>query len=159
MSRILAIDPGPTQSAWLVWDCQLEVITHPTNMGITPNPELLGLLRMFRGLGDAVVIEQVASYGMPVGAEVFETVYWSGRFAEASQPAPVHRLTRLKVKQAICHDSRANDATIRQALIDRFTEPGQPAIGLKANPGPLYGIHHDVWQALAVAVAWADGAR
>lgn len=30
------------------------------------------------------------------------------------------------------------------------------AIGKKATPGKLYGVSADVWQALAVALTWAD---
>ena len=103
---------------------------------------------------DRLVIEQVASFGMAVGAEVFETVYWSGRFAEAVYPLPVDRITRIKVKTHLCHDSRAKDANIRAALIDRY---GGPAALRKG--GDLYGVSKDVWSALAVAVTWADQHR
>ena len=57
---------------------------------------------------------------MPVGAEVFETVYWSGRFAEAYGVEHVERITRVDVKMHLCHTSRAKDGNIRQALIDRL---------------------------------------
>lgn len=168
MSALLAIDPGPEQSAWLVmgpdggiraaakWDNTelLDTIrggylddgrlVDPPHGGLSPD---VGL----------IVIEQVASYGMPVGAEVFETVYWSGRFAEAAHPLPVERLTRLRVKLALCHDSRARDANVRAALIDRYGGK-ERAIGRKAAAGPLYGISGDVWSALALAVAWQEAA-
>ena len=107
------------------------------------------------GLPDVVVIEKVESYGMAVGAEVFGTVLWSGRFAEAAHRVPVVLLPRRAVKLALCADSRAKDANIRQALIDRFG--GSAAIGRKASPGPLYGISRDVWSALAIAVTYTLG--
>ena len=70
-------------------------------------------------------------------------------------------LPRRAVKLALCGDSRAKDANIRQALIDRFG--GSAAVGRKAAPGPLYGITRDVWSALAIAVTYAiapcSGAR
>ncbi len=153
--RVLAIDPGPERSAWLVYDSLIGGLTHPTNAAIMPNAELLANLYQWRGLGNAVVIEQVASYGMPVGAEVFETVYWSGRFAEACQPVPVHRIPRKRVVLHLCNSPRGNDATVRAALIDRFGGK-ERAIGNKRNPGPLYGIKADLWAALAVAVTFAD---
>jgi hypothetical protein len=103
---------------------------------------------------DVVVVEQIESYGMAVGREVFETVHWSGRFTEAAHPLEVVQLPRREVKLALCHDSRAKDANIRAALIDRFGGPS--AIGRKASPGPLYGISRDVWSALAIAVTYAD---
>jgi hypothetical protein len=101
-----------------------------------------------------LVIEQVASYGMPVGAEVFETVFWSGRFAEASVPRRVHRITRKAIVTHLCGSARAKDSNVRQALIDRFG--GTDAIGRKATPGPLYGVTRDVWAALAVAICYVE---
>jgi hypothetical protein len=92
---------------------------------------------------------------MAVGEEVFETVFWSGRFAEAVNPVPVARLGRRAVKLAICGDSRAKDPNIRQALIDRYGGK-ECAIGTKHLPGPLHAIVRDVWAALALGVAWLE---
>ena len=100
-----------------------------------------------------VVIEKIESYGMAVGAEVFDTVFWAGWFAEAVHRVPVVLLPRRAVKLALCGDSRAKDANIRQALLDRFG--GSAAVGRKASPGPLYGISRDVWSALAIAVTYS----
>lgn len=150
---ILAIDPGPAQSAWLAL-----VDGQPNDFGIWPNEQLLealrdrSIVRRFHGIvGTTIVIEQIVSYGMAVGAEVFATVHWSGRFTEAASPTPVVQLPRLKVKQALCHDSRAKDPNIRQALIDRFGGPDAIRKG-----GALYGVSKDVWSALGVAVTWAE---
>lgn len=143
---ILAIDPGSTESALLWWD----------GKGVAaslyrPNDSILERLKQGVGVGWPLVIEKIASFGMPVGAEVFETVYWSGRFAQAYGPELTHRITRIEVKNHLCHSSRAKDSNIRQALIDRFGAPGT-----KKNPGALYGISGDLWSALAVAVTWSD---
>ena len=149
---ILAIDPGSAQSAWLI----LTTDGQPFQFGLDLNSSLLAMLRA-RSLPFAsclVVIEKVESYGMAVGAEVFDTVHWAGRFTEATYPSTVVQLPRRTVKLALCHDTRAKDANIRQALIDRFG--GAAAVGTKKAPGPLYGIHGDVWSALAVAIAYRD---
>ena len=69
------------------------------------------------------------------------------------------RRCRLDVKLHLCKDSRAKDANIRQALLDRFPATGggkTPQIGTKAQPGPLYGIKSHLWAALGVAVTFAD---
>jgi hypothetical protein len=152
----LAIDPGSEQSAWVTLAPGIE---GPDNFGITPNQELLDSLNRGQAKwADVVVIEEIASYGMPVGREVFQTVRWAGRFEEAAcRDTPVEYLRRLAVKTHLCHSAKAKDANIRQALLDRFG--GEHAKGTKRAPGPLYGVSKDVWAALAVAVAWADGAR
>ena len=154
---ILAIDPGTVQSAWVVWNGSL------VEFGIEPNVDLIDRLRSWHNearIGehpflDVAVIEKIESYGMAIGAEVFATVHWSGRFEEALYPStPVVRLSRRDVKLHLCNDSRAKDPNIRQELLDRFG--GKSATGTKKAPGPLYGVHSDLWAALAVAVTYLD---
>ncbi len=146
---IHAIDPGPAKSAIVtLGDDFVRAQTGDNDL-------VLGVVNAAAIYGDKLVIEQIASYGMPVGAEVFETVFWSGRFAQAwEQLRPLSvaiRIPRLAVKVALCHDSRAKDANIRQALIDRF---GGPSCIRKG--GALYKVHGDEWAALAVAVTFKE---
>jgi hypothetical protein len=152
--RLLALDPGTHRTAWIALDL---VTRRPLGFGIEPNEELIGRLRRGGRAFDFVVIEKVESFGMAVGAEVFETVWWSGRFAEAIDPVPVERLGRKAVKLVLCGTDRAKDPNVRQALIDRYGGREQ-AIGTKARPGPLHGVSRDVWAALAVGVAWLERA-
>lgn len=135
---IVAIDPGPQYSALVAWDgAKVEFAKYGLN------EDVLSLLRIMGDSGAPCVIEQIASYGMAVGAEVFETCVWTGRFMEAFGANRVHRITRAHVKMHLCHSMRAKDGNIRQALIDRFG----------------YGISGDLWAALAVAVTWWDQNR
>lgn len=149
---VYGIDPGPAQSAVVelaadgsvTWSAKLE------------NQALLAAVSGFVGL---VAIEKVVSYGMAVGAEVFETVFWSGRFLQfAPDPDKVLRVPRLDVKLHLCHNPRANDANIRAAIIDRYGGK-ERAIGLKKTPGPLHGISSDRWAALAVALVVQDRSK
>lgn len=121
-------------------------------MGFEANETVLASIRPF----DTVVIEGIESFGMAVGKEVFETVFWSGRFAEKA--GVFHRVFRKQVKLHLCGSMKAKDPNIRQALIDRFggVEGKAKAIGKKAEPGPLYGIKSHIWSALAVAVTYSD---
>jgi hypothetical protein len=144
--RVLAIDPGPVESAYVRLECG-EI----TASGKLPNEVLLFCLAP----ADVLAIEMIASYGMPVGAEVFQTCVWVGRFVETWAPKPHRLIYRKDVKLHLCNSPRANDATVRQALIDRFGGK-EKAIGTKRSQGPLYGVKGDVWQALAVAVTFAD---
>ena len=151
--RIWAIDPGPERSALVIYSPSTgRVDEHET----LSNYGVLGLLGCEPI--DALVIEQIAAMGMAVGAEVFETVFWSGRFVEA-WGKNWHRVKRHEVKMHLCRSMRAKDANIRQAIIDRFGPGKDKAIGSKAAKGPLYGIHGDEWSALAVALTWADQHR
>ena len=150
--KVLAIDPGPVQSAWVLYDGRA-VIAH----GLEDNGKVKLFVRHIKVAGWlTVVIEQIASYGMAVGAEVFETCVWTGMFMEAaSENAQVQRMPRRDVKLHLCHSAKAKDSNIRQALIDRFGGK-DAAIGRKADPGPLFGVKADEWQALALAVTWFD---
>ena len=149
---VIGIDPGPEQSAFVRWDGS-RVLGHD----IEPNATLRCRLRSTTAKAEVTVIEQVESYGMAVGRDVFETVHEAGRIYEATR-GERRRLTRRAVKLHLCGSSRAKDSNIRQALIDRFGGTGgrRVAVGLKASPGPLYGIRSHEWAALAVAVTWHD---
>lgn len=149
---ILAIDPGPTQSAWIEYDAgKIGAFAKQDNQTI--------LERLRRDNSGAVlVVEQIAAMGMSVGAEVFETVFWSGRFVEAWEPANWARIKRHEVKMHLCQHPRAKDGNIRQALIDLYGGDSV-ARGRKAAKGPLYGISGDVWAALAVAVTYSAKQR
>jgi hypothetical protein len=124
----------------------------PKGFGKWENHELSDML--VDATANAFVIEKIESFGMAVGAEVFETVFWSGRFAQALG-GDFHRIGRKDVKMHLCHSMRATDANIRCALIDKFGGK-DAAIGRKANPGPLYGISKDCWSALAVGITWLE---
>jgi hypothetical protein len=92
-----------------------------------------------------------------VGREVFETVFWTGRFFEAAtrRGAAVSRLPRKTIKIHLCGSARAQDSNIRVALCDRFGG-SERAKGTKKAPGPLFGIKSHEWAALALAVTWSD---
>lgn len=102
---------------------------------------------------DKLVIEMIASYGMPVGKEVFETCVWIGRFVELAkiQNIDIAYVYRKDEKMNICHNMKAKDSNIRQALIDRFGP-----VGTKKNPGWFYGFKADIWSAYAVGITYLD---
>lgn len=144
MNAVLAIDPGPVLSAFVVWDGH-KTIRH----GHVSNNDLLSFLAEYADQFSNVC-ERIASYGMPVGREVFETCFWTGRFIQQAN-GQMSLLERGKVKMHLCQSMRAKDGNIRQALIDRIGPQGT-----KKNPGPTYGISGDVWAALALAVTYHD---
>jgi hypothetical protein len=149
---IYALDPGPTVSHLV----ELHENGHPIEARSLQNDLMLALLVGAPQETAVLVIEQVAGMGRPVGAEVFETVFWSGRFAQAWERAGGQwaRLPRRAVKIALCGSMQANDASIRMALLNRYGPGKEAAVGRKAAPGPLYGIRADLWQALALGVVY-----
>ena len=154
---ILGIDPGPEKSGYAIWDtCQTEIIPK-FGVGVRENGYIIDIAS--GGPHDILAIEMIASYGMPVGKSIFETCVWIGRFIQAATRSKCYRATRKEICLHLCNSPRGKDATIRQALIDRFPATGGgkcPQIGIKAAKGPLYGVKGDAWSALAVALYCAD---
>ena len=144
---VLAIDPGTEKSGYVLFDG-----TTITGHGTAANDDILTLIDA--QCYDQIAVEMVSSYGQRVGREVFETVYWTGRFDERARlyRCPAERITRREIKNWICPNvSKSNDSAIRLSLIDMWGGK-EEAVGRKAAPGPLYGIKSHAWAALAVAV-------
>ena len=149
---IIAIDPGNVQSGYCVID---QKTLRPLEFGKIDNEELLKKLESAAKQGWRwAVIEMVASYGMSVGRDVFDTTFWIGRFYQVlSSWCPVRMMCRIEEKKHICHDSRANDTAIRRALIDRFAAHDlKNGKGTKKAPDFFYGFKADVWAAYALGL-------
>lgn len=169
--KVLAIDPGPQKSAWVILDG-----VNVVDFNIEDNDSI-----SFRKT-DHLAIEMIASYGMAVGAEVFETCVWIGRFIEMLHDRGHTKIYRKDVCLNLCGSVRAKDSNVRQALIDRYGGQSTAIGGVKCRkckgkgwfgagrpvcadcngrtwenpPGPLHGITADVWQALGVGVTFQD---
>lgn len=149
---ILAIDPGPEKSAYVILE---QIYGGPSYSGppgkfqlgeLIHNADMRDFLRTQSLRRDIrLAIEMVACFGMAVGAEVFDTCRWIGRFEER-WGGHVQRVYRKDVKIHLCNSMKAKDANIRQALIDKYGP-----VGTKKNPGPLRGVSGHLWAALAVA--------
>ena len=155
---ILAIDPGNVESAY----CLIDSETYkPILFEKINNEDLilkLGILLKEYNVF-AVVIEKIASYGMAVGASVFDTCIWIGRFYEASisYVGAIDYIYRKEEKINICGSMKAKDSNIRQALIDRFAKfDFKNGKGVKGNKDFFYGFSKDIWAAYAVGITWLD---
>jgi hypothetical protein len=148
MSVIFSIDPGTSQSAFLVLDTDTYEII---DKGKVENDVLIGMVKT--GYFDILAIEGFQSFGMPVGKEVFDTAYYIGRLLQIAEDlgSKTRMVYRSDVKMHHCHTPRAKDANIRQVMLDRFG-----AQGTKKNQGKTYGISKDIWSALAIATYVAD---
>ena len=150
--KILCIDPGCTESAYVLMDKDYK----PLEFGKVENIKMLCLVDEFLICGNAedkFVIEMVASYGMAVGKEVFETVFWIGRFWQAYDGLRT-KVYRKDVKMNLCGQTKARDSNIIQALKDRFGDKGTVK-----QKGWFYGFKKDIWQAYAVGITYLDALK
>jgi len=130
----LAIDPGNERSAYVVLDG-----SRLLDRGIAANAAVLDLVGRRVGRWSAgarpnhLAIEMIASYGMPVGREVFDTCVWIGRFVQAWK-GPHTYVYRREVKLHLCGHTRAKDGNVRAALINgrRSASPSRTATGQRA---------------------------
>jgi hypothetical protein len=139
---ILAIDPGCSQSGYVIWDGSII-----REKGIVDNSEMFSVLS--KREYTLCLIEMIACYGMAVGKEVFDTCRFIGQL-EYACPTDYELVYRKDVKLHHCNSIRAKDSNIIQVLKDRFPQ------GNKKNPGITYGVKSHIWQALAIAVMWTD---
>lgn len=145
MNLLLAIDPGTVESGFVLMQGQRII-----QSGVLENHAILKMIG--ESSATTLAIEMIASYGMPVGKEVFQTCVWVGRFQQVwHSPESVKLVFRKDVKLHLCGTPKAKDANIRQALLDKLGPQGK-----KAAPGPTYGVRSHAWAALAVAVTVAQ---
>lgn len=166
---ILAIDPGPECSSWVLWDPTAEQVLAGADQVANADLEIMlysyeNLTTGLRKLGlverpevRQLVVERPVVMGMQaVTAALMETSYWSGVFAGA-WPGLVDRLTYHKVRCQLA-GSKCKEPEVKQAIISRFAPNGhgKDGKGTKKAPGPFYGVTGHMWSAVAVAVAWGD---
>ena len=153
--RILAIDPGNTESGYAFIEMpEFKLI----DFGKAENHTLVNTCGWLIPSTDAVAIEMVASYGMPVGKDVFETCVWIGRFTQMLQGMNPSYVYRKDEKMTLCGSMKAKDSNIKQELINRYAKHDfKSGKGTKKNPDTFYGVAKDVWQAIAVGVTYYEG--
>lgn len=140
--KVAGLDPGPEYSALVVLSPGGAILKGEK----LPNKSLLKVLADAQPM--QLAIETLQSFGMPVGAEVFNTAIWVGRYIQLAETAghAWQLVKRTEVKLHHCGTVRAKDADIRRQMIQKFGAPGT-----KKNPGATFGITGDIWSALAIA--------
>lgn len=147
LTRLLAnpvagVDPGPVQSAIAYYNGKaIRALT-------VDNVVLIESFRIEQ-VPQHICIEKMQSFGMPVGAEVFETCIWIGRYFEVlkSKGVEVTLMARPTIKAHIVGTVRSKDKDVRAALIQR--------LGVEVTKD----ITGHQWAALAVAVCLYDELR
>lgn len=176
--KIMAIDPGTTESAYVILDDQYQIIS-ADKVG---NDVVLSIIADAPGL-DAVIIEDIeprysstdrSAAGAVMGQSTIETIKAFGRFSwqAALRGLMVGSIFRRDERSCLIPTKRNGlpplpetapkhaDGQIRASLIRRFARHDQErGRGTKANPDTFYGFHGDMWQAMAVGVTWLDQAK
>ena len=159
---IFAIDPSNIHSSYLIWNGR-EILGKSDKVTVNgkdfkhrfPNPiiekHIVCAKHSYSDL--EVVIETLQCFGMPIGDSIIKTAFEIGRFQRFLELSNIkyHMVKRTDIKMHHCSTTRAKDSNIRQALIDRFGEPGR-----KKEPGLTYGLAKDLWSAFAIATYWYD---
>jgi hypothetical protein len=160
---LLAIDPGPTKSAYVLWDTEKHDFVRDDDgksvIGLAENHFVMGFVHEIctphQGvrfpLPELVAIETPQNYGNQMGRETLETLIFVGRLIEI-----VYRLqsttTKLYARPSIKGQvGGRNDSEIRSSLIMRY--------GASRKGEKLEGVKNDIWAALALAVALEENAK
>lgn len=173
--KIMAIDPGTTESAYVILDNQYQILS-ADKVG---NDVILSIIADAPGL-DAVIIEDIeprysssdrSAAGAVMGQSTIETIKAFGRFSwqAALRGLMVGSIFRRDERSCLVPTKRNGlpplpetapkhaDGQIRASLIRRFARHDQErGRGTKANPDTFYGFCGDMWQAMAVGVTWLD---
>lgn len=160
---LLAIDPGTTQSAYVILDAD----KRPVEFQKIRNGELLSRIELAHCSAtrwtqiDAVAIE-MPGVAMVSGGEIFHTCRWVGKFEHAwNRQQDVHgRMSELVYRKDVkLHllgrlNQKGSDKLIRAALIAKYGGPTAIRKG-----GPLHRVAGDCWAALSVALTYLDAPR
>ena len=156
--RVIAIDPGNTQSALCIIDANT---LRPLEILLAENNEVRKFIKELQtDEFDYAAIEMLQSYGNLIGKDVLDTAVWIGRFYEVlkrklgKDPTMIYRKEEAS---HICQSSRAGDSEIRRALIDRFcTHDFRSGRGTIKNPDFFQGFKKDLWAAYAVGLTYIE---
>jgi len=163
---LYCIDPGPVTSGFCVLEADQADGTITGVLMWDNKKSNMSVVKWMRNVQETrglMCVEKVQNYGNIVGAAVFETCVWSGRFIEACG-LPFIRLTEPNVKLELCDTARTNDSTLKQAAQDKcFKNYGKNGRGeasykgTKAHPGPLFGVSGPhTWSAVVLGCAVAQ---
>lgn len=151
---IFAVDPGPETCGFALYDGERRRVD--ASMSAMPVANCLSAVASWADAIDTVVIERVQSYGIS-GSSLLRTAEVVGRVWQAAVTAelPVELYYRREVLQTLDITGKGNrDALVRQRIIEMFGGDRRLAVGLKASPGPCYGVSGHAWQALGVALTY-----
>jgi len=150
---ILGIDPGPSQSAYVVWDTKTQtIVDHGQSDNITFRKNIIWVKDDIEP--DICVIEGMAFYGKVMNGESFDTLMYIGRLQEIFEDN--HELVYFPdIAYHFCNSRRGiKTSHINAVLTNRFGGKGT-----RKQPGVFYGIREHEWSALSAAIFYQDKIR
>lgn len=169
--RLLAIDPGTTQSAYAMLNEDYSLVSAAK----VENEVLLTLVK--DGEWDEMAIECMEARHVVngvIGSETYDTCYWIGRYEQVAHDRgkPVHRIYRTQERTRLIPTKKNKlpphpdtvgqgaDSQIRATLIRRFAKHDKKnGKGKAAHKDVFYGFAKDMWSAFAVGVVHLDMER
>jgi hypothetical protein len=155
MLHIVGIDVGSTHSGICVWNTKHQEVEYCNEALPNKNVPYFSENHKldYTGKNCVFVIEDIKSYGMPVGATTFDTCKAIGRFQERieSYGDSYIMVFKSEIQVHFCNTSKAKDANIKRVLKDRFGEKGT-----KKNQGILYNLKSHSWDAFALCIYYQD---
>ncbi len=160
-SLCIAVDPGPTDSAFVCWNGK-RISKHGkiTNGQLRAQLAVMGRHQGAPEQAGHLAIEVSPPYLMPrksgnpfFPSQVLFTALEAGRLIQAWD-GPFTIVDRRAVKLHVVGRSSCGDPEVRAALLHQIGPKGT-----KADPGPCYGMKADLFAALAVGVTWWDTMR
>jgi hypothetical protein len=157
---VIAIDPGNEQSAFVLIDT---LNKEPLFFDKLYNDEMLMILEDRKY--EKLVIEMISSYNMKVGASIFDTCVWVGRFIQKAvdRNIPFEIVYRKDVKKHFGVITRSKkklpnaDSQIRSELIKRYAKfDFKNGKGVANDQDTFYGFKADIWQAYALGVYYLE---
>jgi len=149
--KILAIDPGTTQSAYILWNTEKQTVL---SCGLMDNNPFVKKYISFVQckMADLIAVEMIQNYGFQMGRSTIETIMFVGEL-KAFWDANHYDVTEFKLygRPTIKgHFNAKKDAMIRASLRMRYGEHEFK------KGGKFYGVKKDIWSAMAIAVALTE---
>lgn len=149
--RVLSVDAGNIQSAYIIFCTEQKRVVQK---GFLENEQFIE--EILNSSFDEVAIEKIVSLGAVIGSSTLDTAYTNGRIYEAIKTkfGIISNLySRIDIKMHLCFTTRAKDANVRQALVNKFGDSST-----KKNPHNTFNELEDkiyfgghFWSCLAIA--------
>lgn len=148
--QVIAVDPGPNISGWCCYSAN-DIIA-----GVDENAVVLALIQSTGS--SALVLERVQNYGRILGKSTFDTIYWTGRFAQAGYDRghTVQRMYFADVREHFCgRRSKVKERDVWLTIVERYGGHAT-AVGTRKAPGSIGHVKGHARSAFALALTWWD---